>query len=338
MAGLPQAMVVKRELLRAQIAGEAPPPGEVVQPKEVVIPHMDGLPIPTPVVAKPTVVPPSPVPSPVSTPAPTPVVEPPKTPTLEEQWKAEALKNEQRWKSLQGVIESLEPALKSEKAQREKLETQLKELREAMPPPIPVPNPEEDLTEEELVTYGDSQAVISKIARKIARGETKAAMAAIEKELKDLRESQTRVQTDLSTTSESQFVGHVKSRIPGFDQIIESQEWKDYIATKAPYSRNTVFDMLKQAHEGRDIDTIVEIFGGFKPSKATLATMVSPSLNGGGAAPIQTNGQQKPILKLSARKRVSNDFVQGKITKEVRDYWDKLFKEAEAEGRIDFNA
>jgi hypothetical protein len=66
--------------------------------------------------------------------------------------------------------------------------------------------------------------------------------------------------------------------------------------------------------------------------------MVSPSLNGGGAAPVHTNGQQKPILKLSDRKRVSNDFVQGKITKEVRDYWDKLFKEAEAEDRIDFNA
>jgi hypothetical protein len=30
--------------------------------------------------------------------------------------------------------------------------------------------------------------------------------------------------------------------------------------------------------------------------------------------------------------------VKGKITKDIRDQWDKLFKEAEAEGRIDFNA
>jgi hypothetical protein len=315
MAGLPQAMVVKRELLRAQQSGETPPQGNVEKPPEVVIPHMDGPPTP---ITKPTLVPP--------------------TPSPEDQWKAEALKNEQRWRSLQGVIESLEPALKSEKAQRERLELELQALRDAMPPPVQLPNPEEDLSEEELATYGDSQAVISKIARKIARGETSAAMAAIQKELKDLRESQHRVQTDLSTTSEQQFMTHVKSRINSFDEIVASDEWKEYIATKAPYSRNTVFDMLKQAHEGRDIDTIAEIFAGFKPAKATLAGMVTPSLSGGGGAPVQLNGQHKPILKLSDRKRVSEDFVKGKITKDVRDYWVNLFKDAEAEGRLDFNA
>lgn len=319
MAGLPQAMVVKRELLRAKEAGETPPPGMVEKPPEVVIPHMDGPPTP---ITKPTLVPPTPAP----------------TPTPEEQWKAEALKNEQRWRSLQGVIESLEPALKSEKAQRERLEQELQAMREAMPPPVPLPNPEEDLNEEELATYGESQGFVSKVARKIARGETKAALAAIEKELKDLRESQHRVQSDLSTTSEQQFMGHVKSRIQNFDEIVASDEWKDYIATKAPYSRKTVYDMLAEAHVGRDLDTLAEIFAGFKPAKATLAGMVTPSLSGGGSAPIQLNGQTKPILKISDRKRVSDDFVKGKITKDVRDYWVNLFKEAEAEGRLDFNA
>lgn len=325
MAGLPQAMIQKREILRAQQAAETPP-AEVVQPKEVVLPHMSGppapAPAPTPVVTKPTLVPP---------------VEEPKTPTLDEQWKAEAQKLEQRYKSLQGVIESLEPTLKKEKAERERLEKELQALREAMPPPVPIPNPEEDLTEEELTTYGESQAVISKIARKIARGETSAAIKDLRAEIKELRESQNRVQTDLRTTSEEQFLSHVKSRISKFDDIVASDEWKAYIATKAPYSRNTVYDMLAKAHVDRDLDTIAEIFGGFKPSKATLAEMVSPSLTGG-AAPIHTNGQQKPILKLSDRKKVSEDFVKGKITKEVRDQWDKLFKEAEAENRIDYNA
>jgi hypothetical protein len=163
-------------------------------------------------------------------------------------------------------------------------------------------------------------------------------MAAIQKELKDLRESQHRVQTDLSTTSEQQFMGHVKSRIQGFDEIVASDEWKDYIATKAPYSRKTVYDMLAEAHVGRDLDTLAEIFAGFKPAKATLAGMVTPSLSGGGGAPVNLNGQSKPILRLSDRKRISEDFVKGKITKDIRDQWDKLFKEAEAEGRIDFNA
>jgi hypothetical protein len=326
MAGLPQAMIVKRELLRAQQAGNAPP-AEVTQPTEVVIPHLDGPPAQAPVVNKPTLVPPVEAP-----PA-------PKTLTVEEQWKAEAQKNEQRWKSLQGVIEGLEPALKSERAQRERLEKELQALREAMPPPVQLPNPEEDLTEDELQTYGESQAVISKIARKIARGETTSAIAAIQRELKELREANSRVQTDLTTTSESQFMGHVKSRIKHFDDIVVSDEWKDYIATKAPYSRKTVYDMLAQAHTERDIDTIAEIFAGFKPAKAALAGMVTPSLSGGGSTPISTNGSgHKPTLKLSDRKRVSEDFVKGKIDKATRDHWDKLFKEAEAEGRLDFNA
>lgn len=333
MAGLPQAMVVKRELLRAKEAGENPTPGEVQQPKEVVIPHLDGG---APVQKPPVHAVPTPGPTPVPTPAPTPVQEAPK-PSAEEQLRAEFQKLEQRYKSLQGVIESLEPTLKSEKTKREQLERELLELRQSIPPPPPVPNPDEDLTEEELVTYGESQAVISKIARKIARGETSAAMADIKKELKELREANTRVQTDLSTTSESQFMDHVKSRIKHFDKIVASEEWKEHIGTKAPYSRKTIYDMLAQAHVDRDLDTIVEIFEGFKPSKETLAGMVTPTLSGG-AAPVNTNGQQKPMLKISDRKKVSDDFVKGKINKETRDYWVNLFKEAEAEGRLDFNA
>jgi hypothetical protein len=315
-------MVQKREILRAQLAGETPP-AEVVQPKEVVIPHMDGP------AAKPPVV------TPIPEPTPAPVETKPEL-TLEQQWKAEAQKNEQRWKSLQGVIDSLEPTLKREKAERERLEKELKEVREALPPPPAIPDPD-DLTEEELATYGESQGVITKIARKIAKGETSAAMADIKKELKELREANTRVQTDLTSTSEEQFMSHVKSRIKHFDDIVASDEWKQYIATKAPYSRKTVYDMLAQAHVDRDLDTIVEIFGGFKPSKDALAAMVTPNL-GGGAPPVNLNGSRKPMLKLSDRKKVSDDFVKGKITKQVRDEWDKLFKEAEAEGRIDFNA
>ena len=220
----------------------------------------------------------------------------------------------------------------------------MKALRDALPPPVVVPDPEEEWTEEETKAYADARGVIEKVAKKVAKGQLNGALAELRKEIAELKESNTRVQTDLSTTSEQQFLTHVRSVIPNFDKIVESSEWREkYLPQKVPYSGGrTIYDALAEAHGKRDIDTIKEIFKDFKPSKSALDSMRSPPLDGS-APPIQLNGSgKKPILKVSDRKKMNDDFRMGRIkTKEQRAEWDKwkqIFDEADREGRIDYSA
>jgi molecular chaperone GrpE (heat shock protein) len=317
MPGLPKEQIKRREALKAQH-----PELIVEQPtNNVLIPiNPEAPPVEEPVVVAP----------PEEEPTPPPL-------SLEQQWKLEAEKAEQRWKTLQGVVERLQPELENEKRLRSELEKEMKALRDALPPPVVTPDPEEEWTEEETKAYADARTVIEKVAKKVAKGQLNGALAELRKEIAELKESNTRVQTDLSTTSEQQFLTHVRSVIPNFDKIVESSEWREnYLPKKIPYSGGrTIYDALAEAHNKRDIETIKEIFSGFKPNKSALDLMRSPTLNGGDP-PRSLNGTSKTILKWSDRKKISDDFKMGRIKKEERDKWDKLFREAEAEGRIDY--
>jgi len=324
MAGLPAAMLKKREDLRAK----HPELTDTTQPANVVIPidvpsngSIEG--------GDPSNLSPE-----------TPPTEPADKPlTLDEQYRITAEKWENKFRTLEGVVKNLEPELRSERETRAKLERELQELREAMPRPASQPNLDEELTTEEMEVYGASAPIIQKIARKIARGELEGALKDLRKEIAQLKETTGRVESGVSQSEEERFVDSVKRNVKNFDKIIVSQEWRDYLEQRAPYTKDTISKMLNVAHSNRDLDSVLEIFNGFKPSKAALASMTSPSL-GGGAAPISTNGNQKPMLKFSDRKKMSDDKRMGRIKtpEQVAEWnkWDQMFREAEAEGRIDY--
>lgn len=313
MAGLPKVQLQKREALKAQLEPENK--GLTMLPSMEQPPQLH-----------------------TETP-PEPVVEPEVIP-LDKQWEITAKKWETKFNSLQGVIENLEPTLKKEKEQREQLEKELQKLREAMPQPAPQPNPDEDLTEDEMKVYENSLTVIQKVARKIAKGQVNEALKDIRTELNELREANKHVQVDLRTTSEAQFMEHVRSEVKGFDKVVQEPEWAEHLKQKAPFSRKTFYEKLQEAHAARDIDTIKEIFAGFKPTRAALERMKVPSLNGGGGSPLNAGPQQKPILKLSERKKLSEDVRMGRISRNSDEFKQKdaMFREAEAENRIDYNS
>lgn len=325
MAGLPKAMIEKREAMRAkqqpEVMHREEPQNNVVIPIEPGKGPVAELHIPE---ALPPVVEPTPAPSP------------------QNQWEEEARKWEQRYRSLQGKIESLDPELRSEKEKVSNLERALQELREAMPRSAPTPDPDVELTEDEAKVYGDSSPVIQKIARKIARGELNEALKDLRREITELREANTRVQTDLTNMSDAQFYQYVRGQVPNFDDIVSHAEWAGYLDTKVPYSKLKLAQALEQAHKGRDLESVKEILTGFKPSKNPLASMVSPPMNGGGAAPLNSSGDpKKPTLKWSDRVRMSEDKRMGRVKSKEQiaswDAWDKAFREAEAEGRIDYS-
>jgi hypothetical protein len=316
MPGLPQAQLKRKAEIQAQQPPEVKPVERVMIPIDVPggTPVNEG--------GDSVVVPPSDEPE-------------IKPLTLEEQWRIKSEQWESKFRSLQGVVENLEPQLRSEKELRSKIEQELQNLREAMPRPEPVPDPSEELTEEETRIYGESAPAVQKIARKVARGELTSALADLRKEIADLKAANARVETGVATNEEQRFINEVKSNVKHFDGVIKSAEWQEYLKQKVPYTKSTIGQALQTAHEARDLDSVIEIFSGFKPSRAALESMKSPILGSGGN-PVDISSRSKPMLKWSDRQKVSEDFRKGRLTKDQRDHWDKLFKEAEAENRIDY--
>lgn len=323
MPGLPQAQLKRKAELKAQ------------QPPELQTPERVMIPIDVPGGQQP---PANEGGDPANLPPENVEVQPneEKPLSLEDQWRIKSEQWETKFRSLQGVVENLEPQLRSEREMRNKLEKELQELREAMPRPQPQPDPTIEFTEEEAKVYGDSAPVIEKVARKVARGEFSSALADLRKEIAALKEANSRVESGVASSEEQRFIQTVKQNVKNFDAIIKTSEWQDYLQRRVPYSKITIGQALQSAHDDRDLESIVEIFQGFKPTKAALELMKSPNL-GAGELPSHAS-KQKPMLKWSDRQKISEDFRKGRITKEVRDQWDKAFKEAEAENRIDYKA
>ena len=327
MPGLPKVMQEKREALKIKLGTAAPPATEPPQP--VVLGHMDTPQQPD-----------APQATEGGDPSSTPSQEPAPAPSMEEQWRITAEKWEQKFRSLEGIVQGLEPKYKGAQEQVEKLEKELKALREAVPPPPP--DTSDDWTPEEEETYGSSRAVIEKAARKIAKGELKAATKLIEDlraEIGELRQQTGRVQQDLTQTTEQQFYKLVVDNVPNFEKIIALNEWRSYLDEKPRYSRQTFGQLLQEAHNARDLDSIKDIFKGFKPSKSVLATMANPPLNGG-SVPVNDRPATKPTLKWSDRQALSKALRFGKVKSTDPEYirLEREFKEAEREGRINYDA
>lgn len=267
-----------------------------------------------------------------------PVADPPQpaaAPAID--WEAEAKKNEQRWHTLQGLYER-------ERLEREALTARINSAsplpasaeEDFQVPPFDLNDPELDLTEEERDTYAQSISVIQKAARKEAMKLVQQAVEPLTREINQLRGASRK----LDDMTEKSFLGNVRRSIPDLDTITTSAAWKEYAASRIPFTGMTVGQALMQAHNARDLDRIVEIFDGHR-GKATsnvIASLTAPAVSGAAAAPRQPGSDQKPRLKWSERTKAHESFVKGRITHERLKQIDALYKQADAEGRIDYNS
>lgn len=255
-------------------------------------------------------------------------------------WEAEAKKNEQRWHTLQGLYER-------ERAEREALAARLNQ-NSPLPQPgagneddfQPVvfdPNaPELDFTDEERETYSQSLSVIERAAKREAMKLVQQAVEPLTREINQLRGASRK----LDDMTEKAFLTNVRRSIPDLDTITSSDAWKAYAGSRIPFTGMTVGQALMQAHNARDLDRVVEIFDGYR-GKATsnaIASLTAPAVSGAAAAPRQAGSDQKPRLKWSERTKAHEAFVKGRLTHERLKQIDALYKQADAEGRVDYNS
>ena len=127
------------------------------------------------------------------------------------------------------------------------------------------------------------------------------------------------------------FLSRVKG-IPNFTEKVNHPDFQVFLGKAIPGTGGMTYAQnLKIAHDAENFEAVEDILSQFKlPDKTTEL----PSLPTSKASAVQST--EKPKLKFSQRKKVSEDFRKGLISKEKMEEFVKAYDLAEKEGRVDF--
>ena len=286
----------------------------------------------------------APAAAPVASPTPSPSPSP--TQVNAPDWKEVARVHEERWKSLQGINEKevsenkdLRARLIAQDERIASLETQIKKpsaMQAVQEDPLA------DLTPEEKEAYSGSIGVIDKLANYRFKQNINQVVDPLMKKIEELEKNNNTVVTRFQATDENVFAQRVQSEVKDVDKLISLPQWQDYHKRRiSPYTEETIGDALKASHNRRDLNTVTQIFKDFVQELGVSGdggaySSVSVVPNGG------TNAQdfkpkQKPMLKGSERKKISEQFRKRQISQEKYNEAIAIYKEADAEGRIDWS-
>lgn len=197
------------------------------------------------------------------------------------------------------------------------------------------------LSEKEQEEYGEAEPTITKVARREMARLINEHVAPLLNEIQELREKVTNVSTETARTTHENFVGQVKQSIANFDQVTTHKHWNDFLESRVPGAGITQRQALANAHYGKSLEDMKVIFGTFTGkyiSDADNSGYTSVAVGAaGGADSTPPASNEKPMLKISDRRKASEDFIKNRITADEMDIVRKKFSEADREGRVDYN-
>lgn len=195
------------------------------------------------------------------------------------------------------------------------------------------------ITEDEQRDFGESQPFVEKVARRVFSQ----MLPAIEDRLSKLEQGVQAAGATANKVVQSTFQSAVYSRVPDIRELVSHKHWVDFLDTREEYSGKTFETLLGDAIREGDVDRTVKLYDAFRkryvgekqPSVAAAYSGAVPS----GAATVEPQ-EPKPVekMKLSDRKRISEDYRKGRISWEEKEKFDKKFLEAEKAGNVDYNA
>lgn len=188
------------------------------------------------------------------------------------------------------------------------------------------------LTPEQQQRYAGSLSVIEQIAN--------AKMAALEEVVRQRVSQLDQRFGTINADNEQMFMTQVDTQISDLQELTRDPAWGQYLASRPPMSTRNVKELVVDAYQTRDLRALKEIAAEFRQhrtARPTAPTTVQPSTSGfANVNPVaQPQGQ---ILPLSAHSRATRDFVNKRITQEQFDAVDALYRQAEREHRVDYNA
>lgn len=204
------------------------------------------------------------------------------------------------------------------------------------------------LTDEERETYQASITVIDKIV--------KAQMNPLMSQLQEM-DGMARAAVQ---ANEMDFVGRVRDQVPAMEQIVNDPRWTAFLQTNIPGTPFRYLDSLSQAHNSRDLQSVVSTFSAFmggqrqQPPQPPMQTPYNaqppqqtpgyqPPMQqrvvpqtGTGGSPVSANGG-KQMLKWSVYEQASSEYTKGNMPRDQFMKVRALYEPALSEGRVNYN-
>jgi Mg2+ and Co2+ transporter CorA len=156
----------------------------------------------------------------------------------------------------------------------------------------------------------------------------------IESKLRDTEEQ-------LKKTRYESFIKRLTELVPDWERLNSDPIFLSWLQERAPYSVRTKHELMLEAYEIGDADTVSRFFIDFKntnqPSTISqsnteqLESMVAPPRSKSTAA---VGTQSKTVLSLRNLEQAYKDVVKGKISKEELGRLEKEYVRAMSEGRV----
>jgi hypothetical protein len=250
-----------------------------------------------------------------------------------------------KYKALQGSHEVLVRENKEMRNRFVELEAKIEELKAELakqqPPQQETKEPDLELTPEEKETYAESLPVINKLLAANEWRIHKSIIEPLKNEIENLKKNNRQVVDQIAAVDSSSFLQQVKARVKDFDAKVASPEWRDFLSKPvSPYTQITIGEALwNEGHQKRNLPLVLQIFEDFEKSRKNNVTAAYAAPPVSAASGSLANGvtDKKPILKMSARRQLHDDFKKGRITFSKYQTMKALFDEAEKEGRIDYD-
>lgn len=196
-------------------------------------------------------------------------------------------------------------------------------------------------TDAENEQFGESRPYIEKVARQEAARIVNELLPGLTSKIEEARNTAVGVATTVQTNASRDFLNSVSVRVPNVATLIKDKNWEAFLDSVEPYSGATFEVLLGHNIKTRNLDAVVAIYKAFEskyitplPSNAAF-NGASPSGSAVAAPPEVPNGEK---LKLSDRKKASEDYKKNRITYEQLQEVDKKFKAAEVLGNVDYNS
>lgn len=195
------------------------------------------------------------------------------------------------------------------------------------------------LTEDESKLIAQSRPLVEKLTKAILNDVYKTHIKPLHDQIDQQRAHAQAVEQQIANDRARKFYNDVHVRLPDLKRIAATPEFASYLKQPAPRSGGafTVEQELMTAIQYGNMEAVVEIVSGYKPSHPQPGVQnVAPGRPQAGTPPTVEKGSK--ILPYSKFLNAQRLFENGMMTHDAYLKVQDAFKNAELDGRVDYNS
>lgn len=196
-------------------------------------------------------------------------------------------------------------------------------------------------TDEENEQYGESRAFLEKVVDLRVASVLNKLLPTLTASIEEVKQSATRAATSVEDNNARAFHTTVTAAVPDIGELIKHKHWAAFLDEIEGFSGATFDQVLTHNVSKKQLAPLVKIYDTFREKYVKSAESnggFAGAVPGGGAVQLPPDKGQVVKLKVSDRKKASEDYRKGSISYEQLQVISKKFQEADALGNVDHNS